>query len=237
MPPGNTNSRMTRMSAEDQRPVLGVGDDLLVEPDQHEGAHARPVERAHAAEERHDQHLGRLGPVREVGEDAAVEDAEEAAGEAGEGAGEDEGGELVAPHVDPDELGALGVLPDGGEHAPEGRRHDAPQEPETGPHHDHAREVVVVGRAVAAHERQRPRHAVDPLEARVGDLGHALLAARHLVPLEADRPHDLGEREREHREVDPGEAHAEEAEHEGEERRRRARPPGRRAGTARRASS
>src|SRR2546430_3358802 len=110
--------------AEHERPVLGVGDDLLVEEDQRERADARAEERAHPAEQRHDQHLGGLGPVGEVGEDAAVEDAEEPAGEPGEHAREHEGGELVSADVDPDELGPLRVLADRGEDAPEGRAHD-----------------------------------------------------------------------------------------------------------------
>src|SRR6266536_2449177 len=58
--------------AEDERPVLRVGDDLLVQPDENESAEGGADEGAHAAEERHDQDLGRLGPVREVGEDATV---------------------------------------------------------------------------------------------------------------------------------------------------------------------
>src|SRR5262245_26119487 len=110
---------------EDQGPVLRVRDDLLVEPDEDQRAERRAIERAHAAEQRHDQDLGGLGPVGEVREDAAVEDAEQAARDAGEGAGEDEGGQLVAAHVDADELGALGILADRREEAPE-RRPDDP---------------------------------------------------------------------------------------------------------------
>src|SRR5215470_6891495 len=106
--------------AEDERPVLGVGDDLLVEPDQDQRAQGRPVEGGHAAQQRHDQYLGGLGPVREVREDPAVEDAEQASGEAREEARDHEGGQLITAHVDPDELGALRVLADRGEHAPEG---------------------------------------------------------------------------------------------------------------------
>src|SRR6266478_4507147 len=204
-------------AAQDQRPVLGVGDDLLVEPDEGHRAHRRAVEGAHAAQQGHDQHLGRLGPVREVREDAAIEDPEEPAGQPREGAREDEGGQFVEPHVHPDELGALRVLPDGGEHAPEGRGHDALQEPQAERDQDQAGEVVIVRRAIAPQEGHRRDDPVEPVEARVGDLGHALLATGHLVPLEADGPDDLGEREGQHREVDAGEAHAEEPEDEGAE--------------------
>src|SRR3970040_2090787 len=51
---------------QDQRPVLGVGDDLLVEPEQRQGAHRRPEEGAHAAQERHHQDLGRISPLGAV---------------------------------------------------------------------------------------------------------------------------------------------------------------------------
>src|SRR5262249_15059006 len=53
-----------------------------------------------------------------------------------------------------------------------------------------------------------------PAEIGVGNLGHTLLAAGDVVPLEADRPHDLGEGQGEHGEVDLGQPHAEEPEHE-----------------------
>src|SRR5215471_11666437 len=211
--PGKREQQHDQDAAEDQRPVLGVGHDLLVEPDQDERADRGAGERAHAAEQRHDQHLGRLGPVREVREHAAVEDAEERPGDPGEGARDDERRQLVAPHVHADELRTLRVLADRGEHAPERRAHDAPEEPEADGDHEHREEVEVVGRAVAADQRQRPDPAVDRAEIGVGDLRHALLAARHLVPLEADGPDDLREGERQHREVDAGQAHAEEAEH------------------------
>ena len=78
-------------------------------------------------------------------------------------------------------------------------------------------EVEVFRGPVPAHRGHPHRHPLDPVEGRVGDLGHALLASRHLVPLEADGPDDLGEGQGEHGEVDARQAHAEEAEHEGEE--------------------
>src|SRR5882762_1851903 len=141
--------------AEHERPVLGVRDDLLVEQDQGQRPDAGTEEGTHAAEERHDQHLGGLGPVGEVGEDAAVEDAEEPAGEPREAAGEHEGGELVPAHVDPDELGPLRILADRGEDAPEGRAHDATERPEAERHQAEREEIVVLGGPPAADERHR----------------------------------------------------------------------------------
>src|SRR5215472_11453931 len=202
---------------EHERPVLRVGHDLLVEPDERGRAHRGTPEGAHAAEQRHDQDLGGLGPVGEVGEDAAVEDAEKPSGQPREGAREHEGGQLVAVHVDADELRPLGILADGGEHAPEGRPHDTPEDQEARGDQDQGHEVELLGGAVAAQHRHEGREAVDPAEVRIRDLRHALLASRHLVPFEAHRPHDLGKGESEHGEVDAGETHAEEAEDEGEQ--------------------
>ena len=77
-------------------------------------------------------------------------------------------------------------------------------------HHD--QQEVVVGRAQAAEQRKR-RH---PAQVGIRNVRQALLPAGDRVPLEADRPYDLREREREHREVDARGADAEEAEHDGE---------------------
>src|SRR5712692_5184547 len=112
--------------AEDERPVLRVRRDLLVQHEQDQRADGRAVEIPHAAEDRHDEHLGRFRPVGEVGKDAAVEDAEEATGDSRKQAGNDERDQLVASHVDTDEPGALGILSDRGEEPPERRSHDAP---------------------------------------------------------------------------------------------------------------
>src|SRR6266498_2249762 len=215
--PGEDEEEHHEDGAENERPVLGVGDDLLVEPDQHDRAEGGAEERAHAAQEGHDQDLGGFGPVGEVGEDTAVEDAEEATRQPREAAREHEGRQLVAAHVDPDELGALRVLPDGGEHAAERRADDAAEQHKAGGHEDEGHEVEVLGGAVAAEEGQKRRHAVDPAEVGVGDLRHALLAPRDLVPLEAYRPDDLGEGEGQHGEVDPRQPHAKKAEDEGEQ--------------------
>src|SRR6266581_993966 len=211
-PGGENEQEDDEDRAEHEGPVLRVGDDLLVQEDERQRADAGPVERPHPAEQRHDQHLGRLGPVSEVGEDAAVEDAGEAAREPGERPRQHEGGQLVAPHVYADELGALGVLSDRREHAPEGRADHAPEDPEAARHQHHRQQIEVIARAEAAQQRQRAH----PRQVGIGDLGHPLLAAGDFVPLEADRPDDLREGQREHREVDAREAHAEEAEDERE---------------------
>src|SRR5213593_4251892 len=214
---GKDEEKHHQDGAEDERPVLRIRDDLLVEPDEDGRSEGGAEECAHAAEEGHDQDLGGLGPVGEVGKHAAIEDAEETAGQPREGPREHEGGQLVAAHVDPDELGALRVLPDGGEHAAEGGAHDAAEEDEAHGHEDEGHEIEVLGGTIATQERKEGRHPIDPAKVGVGNLRHALLSTRDLVPLEADRPHDLGEGEGEHGEVDAREADAEEAEEESEQ--------------------
>src|SRR3990167_6104974 len=136
--------------AEHERPVLGVGRDLLVQHEQHERADGGAVEVAHAAEDRHDQALRGLRPVDEVGEHAAVEDPEERAREARERPREHEGEQLPAPDVHADELRALGVLPDRREDAAERRADDAAEEPEAQGHHYHREQVEVVAGAQVA---------------------------------------------------------------------------------------
>src|SRR3990167_6379806 len=126
-PAGEREQQHDQDRAEHERPVLGVGRDLLVQHEQHERTDGGTVEVAHAAEDRHDQDLGGLRPVDEVGEHAAVEDAEEPARETRERPREDEGDQFPAPDVDADELCALGILPDRREDAAERRADDAQQ--------------------------------------------------------------------------------------------------------------
>src|SRR6202008_972526 len=77
---GKAEQEHDQHGPEHQRPVLRVRDDLLVQENQDERADARAEERPHTPEQGHDQHLGRLRPVSEIREHAAVEDAEEPAG-------------------------------------------------------------------------------------------------------------------------------------------------------------
>src|SRR3972149_5139295 len=152
-PAGEREQQHDQDRAEHERPGLGVGRDLLVQHEQHERADGGPVEVAHAAEDRHDEDLGGLRPVDEVGEHAAVEDAEEPAREAREGAGEHEGEPLPAPEVEADELGALGVLADRREDAAERRADDAPEQPEAQGHEHDREQVEGVAGAAAAGQR------------------------------------------------------------------------------------
>src|SRR5262249_39550842 len=87
-------------------------------------AKRRPPEVVNAAENRHDQYFGGFGPVAEIGEDAAVEDPEQAASEARKTTCQREHDELIEANIRADELGALCIVADGGEHASEGRPDD-----------------------------------------------------------------------------------------------------------------
>src|SRR5262245_37758067 len=158
---GEAEQEHDQHGAEHERPVLGVRDDLLVQEDQDEDADARAEEGAHPPEQGHDQHLGRLDPVREVREHSPVEDPEEPAGESSERAGQHEGSQLVAPHVDPDGLRPRGILADRRSNAPERRAHDAIQHPEAGRHPDDSQEVEVLGGA-PAQKRHAATDALDP---------------------------------------------------------------------------
>ncbi len=126
----------------------------------------------------------------------------------------------MSPHVDADRLGAQRRVAAGAQRIAERRVRDPGDRRERGGD-ERQREPVV--RLLAGEPRRRP-HADD-----------AVGAAGDVVPLERDRPDDLRERERQHREIDAGEPHAEPADDERagdrDQRRQRERrlPSGRRA--------
>src|SRR5881396_278829 len=120
--------------AQDERPVLGVRGDLLVEDEHDEGADGGAIEVVHAPEDGHDQDLGGLRPVGEVGEHAAVEDPEQRPRETREAARNHECDQLVAADVDADELRPFGILTDGGEEPAKRRPDDPAQRPQAQRH-------------------------------------------------------------------------------------------------------
>src|SRR5579872_4776817 len=74
---GEEEQQYQQNDAEDKRPVLRVVGDRLVEPDQRGGADRRAPEKADAAEDGHDHHLGRFRPEHVIGKDPSAEDAVE----------------------------------------------------------------------------------------------------------------------------------------------------------------
>src|SRR5262249_20463395 len=170
----------------DFRIVLG---DVGVHRQQQEGADDWAEEGVDAAQKDHQQHLGRLGPMRQVGIHAAVVDHDQGAGQAGEGADQDEGVEPVAIDRDTDKVGPLGVFPDGGQRLAERRVDDAPQQVDRRDADDE-HELVVVGEGWLD----------DPVGHGYAD--QAVVAAGEVVPLERDQVDDVAEGQRQDGEVD-----------------------------------
>src|SRR5277367_1998005 len=115
---GKHEQQHQQQTAEHKRPILGIVGDLLVEPNQRQGADRRSPEIIHAPEDGHNNDLGRFRPEHIIGKDTAAKDAVERAGEPGETAGDDKGRELVGAYVQPDKGGALRVVTDRRQHAP-----------------------------------------------------------------------------------------------------------------------
>src|SRR5215472_17727263 len=88
---GKDEEQHQQNCTEHERPIFGIGGDLLVEPNQRQRADRRPPEKVHAAEDGHDDHLGRFRPENVVGKDAAAEEAVERPGEPGKRSGDDKG--------------------------------------------------------------------------------------------------------------------------------------------------
>ena len=164
------------------------------------GAQDRPDEGVDAAQQHHDQHVGRFGPEGVLDVHAAVVHAEQRAGEAAERAGDDEGGPAHAPRVDADEARPHGILAHRHQSEPECRMTDHPERRHAHGHHDQ-REVEVAD-VMGQHRRQL-------------DAGEAVVAAGDLLPLEGNAPHQHGEGERQHGEIDLRQPNAEVAHHRG----------------------
>src|SRR6202007_745758 len=78
---GKDEEQQQEQTAEHKWPILSIVGDLLIQPDERQGADWRSPEVVHAAEDRHNDHLGRFRPEDVIGEDTAVEDAVERASE------------------------------------------------------------------------------------------------------------------------------------------------------------
>ena len=160
-----------------------------------------PVERLDTAQQHHDQPVGRLGDGDGRGRDAALGEGIDGAGQARRHARQHEGRPLEAAHVDADRLGAQRRIAAGAQGVAEGREQHAPQERDAGAAEDERQ--VVVDR-LAGEPGRRP------------DAEQAVAAAGEGIPLEHDRPADLREGQRQHGEIDAGQAHAEPAIDHGE---------------------
>ena len=202
MPFGNatTISTMTPPSTSFDRSVWLTSqiDERLVD----DGADHRARHRLDAAEQHHDQRIDRQRDAEAVGKHAALEVSEQRAGDAGDGAGDDERGPLDALGVDADGLAAQQRVAGGAQRIAERREYDDAKccDRERG---DRDRQPVETRRARRPFLRPEAQNAV--------------VAAGHRDPLERDRPDDLREGQRQHREIDAGQLYREEAENRGAE--------------------
>src|SRR5215467_13413789 len=173
--------------AEHERPVLRVVGDHLVEPDQGRGANRRSPEIAYAPEDCHDDDLRRFRPEDIIGEHTAAEDAVERAGQPCKPTSNDKSSELIEPHIDADKGGTLRIVPDRCQHPAERRANEAVYDRQRHRYQQQRQEVEsgTGGQIAKAGDR---RH---PVKIRIGDFRQALIAARNIIPLIGDSPHNL----------------------------------------------
>ena len=174
---------------------------------EHEGAHHRAGDVAHAAEHHHGQDRDRLHQAEALRADEALEGAEQRPRHAAEGGAEREGEQLHVARVDADRLGGELVVAHRRPRAANARDLQALDE-EDGARHRDQEEVVVeeqrvdgevigdadVARQVPAEQVDRVDH-VDALRA-VGDV-------HRVVQVEHEDAHDLAEAEGDDGEVIP----------------------------------
>jgi hypothetical protein len=170
----------------------------ILEEEPHGGSDQRAHERAAAADDGLHHQLAGGVEGEGIGRHEGLHDAEEPAGEAGIGRGDDERRELVAVDVVADGGRAQRILADRAEDRPDGRAHDPQRD-------HHAKEEAEGEKRVerpSCRERElqeaevdrRRRHAREPV----------LPARPFRQRIEFDEVEDLGDRHRDHREVDAG---------------------------------
>src|SRR5919197_1815884 len=198
--------------ADDERPGLGEDRQAVLEDEERRGADEGTEEGAGAAEQRHDDDLPRRLPVERLDRDHVEPEGVQGAGEPREERGEDERQELDAADVVAARRGTLAVLTDRLEHGAEGRVEDA-LEPGDRRGDQREGEVVEGERGV---ERDR---GTGERQRRQGDPAEPVVAAGPVGEVKPDEVEELGERERQHREVDTAPAQAEEADDRAARRR------------------
>src|ERR1700730_2647922 len=109
---------------EEERPTAPPRAHRLGEPDEHEGADARAVERSGAADEGGEDDIAREDEADGLERHDAEEHRVEHSRETGDGDTDDEGRTLQARHVEAQGLGARLFLPDRPQDLPERRLHE-----------------------------------------------------------------------------------------------------------------
>src|SRR5439155_13952462 len=195
-----------------ERPGLGEDRETVLEDEERRGADEGAEEGAGAAEQRHDDDLPGGRPVERFDRDDVEPEGVEGAGEPREERGEDERQELDAARVVAARGGALAVLADRLEHGAEGRVEDALEGGDR-------RDDECQGEVVEGERRVERDRGAGEYQRRQGDPAEAVVAAGPVGEVEPDEVEELGERERQHREVDAPPAQAEEADHRAARRR------------------
>src|SRR3954471_11563163 len=178
-------------AAVEQRLVLLEGAQQLERDAEQEGADDRPEHEVEAAQEAVEHEVDRVLDGVGGGGDVLLGDGEEAAGDAAHGAGEGEGDDAVAGDVDADGGGQLLVLAQRAEDPAQAAGGEAPDGQEA-EQEEGRREDVEGARAVDA---GGPRD-VDDAGCPLGEV----------AAVQEGEPHRLGERERDHGEVDAAQA-------------------------------
>lgn len=186
-----------------------VRSELVTDEHHREGADESAIQRSRPAGDDHQQcQCGHREP--DVGRrDETGLGHEQAAGDAGDGPGDHEGGEPVGRDVVADGPHPVFVRLDPTQGAAERRSDD---EVQTGcGHHDHHQDVPEregVGR----------QHEDAGQDVQAGDTGHAVRATGHPTQRQRQRPSELGDRQREHEEVDAAQPDGHEPHEEGQQR-------------------
>mmetsp|Transcript_57674 Transcript_57674/g.135823 ORF Transcript_57674/g.135823 Transcript_57674/m.135823 type:complete len:360 (+) Transcript_57674:876-1955(+) len=179
--------------------------DLVLQRDDDQRSHHRPHQRAHAAHQRHQDDEAGGGPDRVGQRGETQHQGLGGAGQAGQRGREHEGQQLEVPRVVAEGRGAGLVLADGREHLAEGRVDDAVDQPER--RDEQAQHDV---------EQRQVLRQVQPEE----------MAARHALQavfpagerrLQEEEVQHLGQRQRDHREVDARAPDRQQAEHQADE--------------------
>ena len=172
--------------AEDDVELVGeLLRDRVVQHHVDEGADRRPEERGRPAKECHDDRLRVGRPVEHLGVCLLLVQDEEASRHAGEQRRDRVDGQLVRLYVDADRGGALPVLAGREQSRAERRAHEEKHQQET--HPDDCRREVIERRVVAQLVGHCDRDTV--------------VAARKVVPRKGEREEQLGDGEREEREI------------------------------------
>src|SRR5579863_3894666 len=125
--PRQQQHRQDDEQTERQQPMARDVGQSILQQNEGESPEDGAIQRAHAAEDHHHQHCPRKPPTEEVGANEAELRSVEIASKAGDRAGNDEGGELVAVGSEAERAHAAFVAADAEQRVAEERPRDEPQ--------------------------------------------------------------------------------------------------------------